>query len=149
MTEWIAESDWRQVISTVPVPSVDLLVTVDDGVVLGRRTNEPAQGKWFVPGGRIHKGERIENAVQRIAQEELNVSVEISERLGAYDHFYATSEFDGVDKHYVAHGFVVSPDREPEVNDGQHRQIRVFHTRPTDCHRYVAAYLDNSQTVDL
>lgn len=149
MNEWIEESRWRQVVETVPVPSVDLVVVVDGGVVLAERTNEPARGEWFVPGGRVRKGEPLDDAVQRVAQSELGVGVEVEERLGAYDHFYATSEFDGVDKHYVAHGFVVCPDGEPEVNDDQHERVQVFDTRPSDCHEYVAAYLDDSLTVDV
>jgi colanic acid biosynthesis protein WcaH len=43
--------------------SVDL-VLVRDGreVLLGLRTNRPAQGSWFVPGGRILKNEKRADA---------------------------------------------------------------------------------------
>jgi len=149
MSGWIERSEWRQIVETVPIPSVDLIVVVDGGVVLAERTNEPARGEWFVPGGRIHRCERLQDAVRRIAQTELGIDVEIKERLGAYDHLYPTSEFDGVGKHYVAHGFVVVPDGKPEINDDQHENARVFDTRPPDCHEYVAAYLDDSRTIDL
>ena len=55
--EWIPDDGWRTIGRNVPVVSVDLLVLTDDGVVLAKRTNEPAKGEWFVPGGRVRKGD--------------------------------------------------------------------------------------------
>jgi colanic acid biosynthesis protein WcaH len=52
-----------ELIRALPLVSVDL-VLVRDGreVLLGLRTNRPAQGSWFVPGGRILKNEKRADA---------------------------------------------------------------------------------------
>ena len=50
---WISGDDWETIVASVPIISVDLVVSRDGGVVLGRRTNEPAKGDWVVPGGRV------------------------------------------------------------------------------------------------
>lgn len=149
MSDWIDAADWQTVVESVPVPSVDLVVVTDGSVVLAERTNQPAEGEWFVPGGRIQKGERIEEAVHRVARTELDVSVTIRERLGAYDHFYEVSDVPDTSKHYVAHGFVVETDGDPVTADDQHADVRVFESRPDDCHEYVAAYLDDASAVSL
>ena len=39
----------------------------------GLRSNPPAQGAWFVPGGRIRKNEPLALALDRIAREELGL----------------------------------------------------------------------------
>ena len=80
--EWIPDEVWSDIVEHVPIPSVDLLVVTDDGLLLAKRQNEPAKGEWFVPGGRIHKGESLEEAVHRVAREELGVDVVIDEEIG-------------------------------------------------------------------
>jgi colanic acid biosynthesis protein WcaH len=145
VTGWIDPEDWAVVVANTPVPSVDLVVRHDGGVVLGRRTNEPARGEWFVPGGRVRKGERLAEAVDRVARAELGVEVAVRERLGAHDHLYDTSDVEGVEgKHYVANGFLVDPRGDPLAGapDDQHDELRLFRERPEDCHEYVATYLD-------
>jgi colanic acid biosynthesis protein WcaH len=146
VSDWLPPDDWRTVVAGVPIPSVDLIVVHDGGVVLGRRTNDPARGEWFVPGGRVRKGERLPAAVDRVARDELGVDVTVRERLGAFTHLWETSDVPGTDeKHYVAVGFVVEPSADPLAGgppDDQHDEFRAFRERPPDCHEYVAAYLD-------
>jgi len=147
VTDWIEDEDWATIVANVPIPSVDLVVRHEGGVVLGRRTNAPARGEWFVPGGRVRKGERLTDAVHRVARDELGVDVTIGDRLGAYTHLYETSDVDGVEsKHYVANGFVVEPIDDPLATapDAQHDELRLLRERPDDCHDYVAAYLDTA-----
>jgi colanic acid biosynthesis protein WcaH len=138
----IPPEDWETVVRSVPIVSVDVVVMTGDGVVLTKRTNEPAKGKWFVPGGRVRKGERLRAAVHRIADEELGVDVTIEQSLGAYEHLYDTSEIgDGSGKHYVPHGFVVRTDTTSFSLDSQHDAIEVFAEPPASLHKYVTAYL--------
>lgn len=145
MTRWIEDNDWHTIVEHVPIPSVDLVVRHSGGVVLGRRSNEPAKGSWFLPGGRIQKGERIEEVVHRVADEEVGLKVTIQQQTGVHDHFYDVHDVDGVaTKQYVSHGFLVeaAAGSLPVAADDQHDQVRVFHDRPENCHEYVAAHLD-------
>ncbi|MFB6143136.1 MAG: GDP-mannose mannosyl hydrolase [Halorientalis sp.] len=139
----LPEDDWETVVRSVPIVSVDLVVETDGGVVLGERTNEPAKGEWFVPGGRVHKGERLADAVQRVARAELGTGVTVRERLGVYEHLYDTAALDGVDgKHYVPVGYHVRPDGTVRAADDQHAALETFETPVTrDLHPYTAAYL--------
>lgn len=141
----IPDAAWGAIVENVPLVSVDLVVTCDDGVVLGKRTNRPAKGEWFVPGGTVRKNERLAEAVDRIADAELGVTVEIDERLGVYEHFYDTSDVNGVDsKHYVAIGYAVTPDSTAFAGDDQHEELRTFPAPPPDLHPYVRAYLEDA-----
>ena len=146
--EWIADEDWATIVSNVPIVSVDLVVLTDDGVVLARRQNQPAKGEWFVPGGRVHKGERLEAAVHRVAREELGIEVEIVESLGVYEHLYSESDVtDSGGKHYLANGFVVRTTDEPRIGDSQHGAVRRFEDLPKGAHPYVEAYWRDTESL--
>lgn len=147
-TERIPLPEWTSIVEHVPIVSVDLLVVYDGSIVLGKRQNEPAKGEWFVPGGRVHKHERLEAAVHRVAREELGVTVTIQERLGVYEHLYHDAEIEGVNgKHYLANGFVVEAEERPEISDDQHEQIRLFDSLPDSLHEYVQAYIEDAGTL--
>jgi colanic acid biosynthesis protein WcaH len=148
----IADDDWETVIRNVPIVSIDLVVQSADGVILGKRTNEPAKGEWFVPGGRVHKHERLVDATHRVANAELGIDVKIVERLGSYEHRYHDAELEGVGgKHYLANGFVVETDATvgDMTFDDQHGDVRAFAPAglPVDLHENTAAYLIDSDTV--
>lgn len=147
MTEhvaWIPDDVWADIVEHVPIPSVDLLVNCDDGILLAKRQNEPAKGEWFVPGGRIQKGESLTEAVHRVAEAELGVEVVIDEKLGTFDHFYEKSDVPGSGgKHYVAHGYFVTPTSESIILDTQHEEARTFQLDELpSVHEHVEAYLD-------
>jgi colanic acid biosynthesis protein WcaH len=79
------------VVANAPLVSMDLLVQNSaGGFLVGLRTNPPAQGTWFVPGGRLRKGETLERAFGRITQDELGQAYPLSQArfLGVYEHFY-------------------------------------------------------------
>jgi colanic acid biosynthesis protein WcaH len=142
---WIEPDTWPTIVGNVPIVTVDLIVWTPDGIVLGRRRNEPAKGEWFVPGGRVQKGEGLTDAVTRIGREELSVTVDIVAELGAYEHFFDVADVDDVGgKHHIAHGYVVhTTETDCEIDD-QHDELRFFTERPNDLHEYVTAYLDDA-----
>ena len=120
---------FKTIVDATPLVSIDLLVRDSDHQILvGRRINRPAQGYWFVPGGRIRKNERLTDAFLRLTEQELGVSlsIESARYLGLYEHFYSDSVFgDGVSTHYVVHGFeVVLPGDNHGLPKEQHSDYR-------------------------
>lgn len=148
----IPQDEWETVVRNVPIVSIDLVVQSADGIILGERTNEPAKGEWFVPGGRVHKHEKLVDAARRVGREEVGIEPNITERLGAYEHRYHNAEIEGVGgKHYLAIGFVVETDaavRNMSFDD-QHGDVRAFAPAelPSDLHKYTAAYLQDADAV--
>ncbi len=148
MTDWIPSDEWEVIVENVPIVSVDLVVECPEGIVLGQRSNELAKGEWFVPGGRVQKGESLKAAVQRVGREELGVDVKIREPLGAFEHFYETSEV-GCGKHYVAHGYRVWTEESDFELDTQHGKLATFEELPEDPHEYVVAYLEEADLTSV
>jgi len=94
------------VVRHAPLVSFDLLVRdAQRRLLVGRRVNRPAQGAWFVPGGRIEKDERLAAAFRRITRAELGVEIELaaSRFVGYFEHHYPDnrSGVPGFGTHYI------------------------------------------------
>jgi ADP-ribose pyrophosphatase YjhB (NUDIX family) len=57
----------------------------EDRVLLLKRKNEPAKGKWWFPGGRVYRGETRKEAAQRKLREECSLAGEAFEELFTAD----------------------------------------------------------------
>ena len=67
---FLSNEDFKNVISKVPMIAIDICILDNKKILLGYRKNPPAINYYFVPGGRIRKGETIEVAFKRILFEE-------------------------------------------------------------------------------
>ena len=65
-----------------PLPTVDIIIETEEGIVLIRRKNPPYG--WAIPGGFVDYGESLEKAAVREAREETSLDVELISQLGAY-----------------------------------------------------------------
>lgn len=127
----LPKDEFKAIIASTPLVSIDLLVKNSQGrYLLGYRTNKPAQGYWFVPGGRIHKNETMDDAFLRLARDELGIEVnrQQAKLLGPYEHFYDDCVFgDDVSTHYVVLGYQLELDLDiEELPQQQHNQYRWF-----------------------
>lgn len=143
---------FRSVVAGTPLVSMDLIVRNQQGdILLGMRNNRPAQGYWFVPGGRIMKGEQLDEAFRRLTGEELGVPSErVQARFfGLYEHHYEDSVFgEELSTHYVVLAHELEVDSFPEqLPDSQHARYHwwslseALETR--DVHLYTRAYIES------
>lgn len=101
---YLPKKIFLQVVKKVPLAAIDLILLDQRGrILLGKRRNNPAKGKWFVPGGRIQKNETFEKAIQRICREEVpSMRLGRPRFFGAFEHFYRVNmSGNGFGTHYV------------------------------------------------
>jgi len=65
-----------------PLPTVDLIIEYNGGILLIKRKNPP-EG-WALPGGFVDYGESLEAAAVREAKEETGLDVELVRQFHAY-----------------------------------------------------------------
>lgn len=85
----------------------------DEQVLLIRRGNPPAQGRWTLPGGRVRPGESLAEAAARETEEETGLPVAaVGERIDVIERI-------GSESHHViiAYRVVVDSAREPTAGD--------------------------------
>ena len=66
----------KRVYPDQPVVGVGAVILKDGAIALIKRGNEPAKGKWTIPGGLVELGESPEKAVIRETKEETGLEVE-------------------------------------------------------------------------
>ncbi|HCC1012018.1 TPA: GDP-mannose mannosyl hydrolase [Salmonella enterica subsp. enterica serovar Paratyphi C] len=96
---FLRQEDFAAVVRATPLISLDFIVENGQGeILLGQRLNRPAQGYWFVPGGRVCKDETLEVAFARLTQAELGVRLPLAAGTfyGVWQHFY-DDNFSGED----------------------------------------------------
>ncbi len=150
MTNFLDKKEFLEVIKLTPLVSIDLVVKNSMGeVLLGLRKNEPAKNYWFVPGGRICKDERIEEAFERISLSELGVTLKITDAhaMGVFQHLYEQNFAGepGVSTHYIVLGYVIKLDLPLDMMPkDQHQVCRWWPvaelTAAADVHQNTKAY---------
>jgi colanic acid biosynthesis protein WcaH len=126
MANILSDDEFARVVRLAPLVSIDLIIRdANQNVLVGLRTNEPAKGVYFVPGGCIRKDETIQNAFVRILESEIGcrASFEDARFLGVFQHFYSTNRhgFSGYGTHYIVLAYELRFDSRPAiVLDAQH-----------------------------
>ena len=118
---------FKTVIDSTPLISIDILIKKDNKILLGRRINKPAQDYFFSIGGRINKNESIDNAMVRVALNELNIDLKSTpEFIGVFEHFYDNSLYENVSTHYVNIAYEYEMEETPNLPTEQHSEYKWF-----------------------
>ena len=139
---------FKTVIDSTPLVSIDILLKKDNKILLGKRINKPAQGYFFSTGGRINKNESIDNAMARVALNELNIELEsIPKFIGVFEHFYDDSIYKDVSTHYVDIAYEYEVKEIPDLPTEQHSEYKWFTIdellESKQVHKYTKDYFRN------
>jgi ADP-ribose pyrophosphatase YjhB (NUDIX family) len=85
-SEPLALAEYERVYAKVPRLRVEVVVVSTHGVLLSRREEGPWKGLWHIPGGTVRFGERLTDAVWRIARDEMGVDIVINRFLGYLEY---------------------------------------------------------------
>ena len=114
MAQRLSLDTFKTIVASTPLVSIDLVIcNSKNQALLGQRNNRPAQGYWFVPGGRICKDETFDIAFQRLTINELGINYNInnSKFIGHYQHLYQDNfSDDNFSTHYVVLGYFIKED---------------------------------------
>ena len=139
---------FKTVVDSAPLVSIDILLKKDNKVLLGRRVNKPAQGYFFSIGGRINKNETIDNAMARVALNEINIDLKSTpEFIGVFEHFYDDSMYENVSTHYVNLAYEYEVEEIPNLPTEQHSEYQWFSIdkllESKQVHKYTKDYFRN------
>ena len=139
---------FKTVVNLAPLVSIDILPKKDNKFLLGRRANKPAQGYFFSTGGRINKNESIDNAMARVALNELNLRLKYKPKfIGVFEHFYDDSIYESVSTHYVNLAYEYEVKEVLDLPTEQHTEYKWFSINELleskQVHKYVKDYFRN------
>ncbi len=144
----ISRDLYKKILENAPMCAVDFVLVYNNKVLLAYRTNEPAKDQWWLPGGRLYKNERLEDAIRRKAYEEVGIKVDIEKKIGCYEVMFKESPFKNIKSglHYIAICYLVKPlnDNVEIKLDSQHLKHKWIDKIERTLHPYVKTVLKDS-----
>lgn len=140
--EHIPDELYREIINAIPFVCVDIVIKNGNSFFLAKRKSEPAQGQWFLPGGRVLKNEKLEDAAYQKVQQETGLNVKIEKILGVDETMFPVSTF-GVPTHSVNVVFLATTTN-PETTvhlDNQNDEYQWYTHIDDVWHPYVKKFL--------
>ncbi|MFH0953977.1 MAG: NUDIX domain-containing protein [Verrucomicrobiota bacterium] len=142
MKRFIPEKLYHQIIANVPIACVDVAIVARGSVLLVKRKDPPARGKWWVPGGRVLKGEMMKETAARKAREEVGIECHVGPIIHTAETIFPDGP-GGIPIHSINSCFFlypVDPNFKPKL-DGRHGEYKWVRRIPKRLHSYVARCL--------
>ena len=138
MSNFIPQEVFNQILQNVPIACVDVAIAANGAVLLVKRSDPPAKGQWWLPGGRIYKGEMMRETALRKAREEVGINC----HAGPIIHTAETIFLDGphcIPIHSINSCFFMYPaEREFSIRLDRHLQDYMWVDQiPKGLHPYV------------
>jgi len=68
---YLSEDKYNEIEKLVPLACLNIIIVDDEGrILVMKRNNEPAKGLYWYPGGRIKRGQSLEEALKEKIKEE-------------------------------------------------------------------------------
>jgi colanic acid biosynthesis protein WcaH len=129
-SDWIPQPLYNKIAKCIPIISVEALIVRGDELLFLRRINEPAKGEWWFPGGRIRKGESIEQTLRREVKEETGLIIIAYKLINVYSRVFP-------ERHDVTIAYLCRCKKgEVKLND-EHSECAFFKAAPEGLHRYL------------
>ncbi len=114
---FIEQSFYKKIIKSVPILCVDLIIIYNNKFLLIKRKQEPLKDEWWVPGGRVFLGEKIEEAAKRKLKQEVGIDVNNEFKFYAlYQDFFNNSSIDSHLYHTLSIVFKINIDNVDNIN---------------------------------
>jgi len=141
MKGWISENLYKKIIKEMPVPCVDAVILDQGRVLLMKRNNPPVRGWWWIPGGRIRRGESLSEALLRQVKEETGLDIEIIRLIDVYSLFWKY-------RHDVAVTYLVKKTGGKLKLNSEHSDFRWISDIPANVHDHIKKVLKDSKAVN-
>ena len=91
---YIPQDQYKYILENIPIACVDVCIICDKGVLLVKRNTEPCMGMYWIPGGRIFKGEMLRDCAKRKCVEEVGLDCTIGPIVHTDETVFETGPFD-------------------------------------------------------
>jgi colanic acid biosynthesis protein WcaH len=137
-TDFIPSTLYNQITKCLPIVSVEAVIVVGQSLLLLRRCNEPALGQWWFPGGRIKKGESLEEALHREVKEETGLELTDYKLINVYSRVFP-------ERHDITIVYVCKCKESQIVLNKEHSEFKLFKKANKDFHPFILQTIKDSQ----
>ena len=130
VTDKIPLTLYELITDSIPIASVEAIISKGNSLLFLRRQNSPAKGQWWFPGGRIRKGETLEAALYREVKEETGLEVIESKLINVYSRV-----FD--ERHDIAIAYLCKCKGDKIILNNEHSEYKYFKRYPKSIHPHL------------
>lgn len=134
---WIEDKYYKMILKWMPIPTVDAIITFEEKFLLLKRNNPPVKGEWWLPGGRVRKGEALEEAVRREVCEETGLVCRITRQVGVINLVFPEC-------HTISIYYLVEVESAHVTLNDEHSDYRWVSTLPRGIHRYLKNMIETA-----
>ena len=125
--KFLDEELFNTVRKSLPICCVDLLfIDSEDRILLMRRSNYPAKGLLWYPGGRIFKDEHIDQTILRKSVEETSIVPDSHALVDIQETIFDSCESHPYSIHTINLCFLINWSKNADnavINDNQHSDL--------------------------
>ncbi|OGG59095.1 hypothetical protein A3C89_01655 [Candidatus Kaiserbacteria bacterium RIFCSPHIGHO2_02_FULL_50_50] len=144
MTRKLTTEEYMSYMDKTPVACIDIVLFNEDRtqVLLFKRTNEPAQGIYYTPGGCIQKGETFAEAAVRKMEQELGITLDAGKLNNpqVIEELWPNSAFPNISYHAITvfFGYTLTEREAATITlDPQHNARQWFAVDDASIHPYL------------
>lgn len=130
---YIPDELYHKILDSMPILCVDGMVIKDGEVLLLLRGNEPEKNRWWFPGGRVLKGETLEDAILRKVKEETGLTCKVTSTLDITQTMFPKG-INNKTTHTVNICFILETDGKNFKLDKEHKGYGWFNSAPAESH---------------
>jgi len=135
--KWIPDTLYSDILANVPISCVDFCLVSEGKILLVYRKDFPAKDQWWVPGGRVYKGEMMRETVERKCMEELCIDCFVGPIVHTDETIFSDGPL-GQCTHSINSCFLAYPkDSQNIILDSRHADYRWVNTIDSYLHDYV------------
>jgi colanic acid biosynthesis protein WcaH len=112
----IPQSLYNQILENMPIACVDIAVVSSGKILLVLRKDAPARGQWWLPGGRVLKGEKMRDTARRKAIEEIGIDCHVGPIIHTAETIFPDGP-GGIPVHSINSCFLLYPVEATAAND--------------------------------
>jgi colanic acid biosynthesis protein WcaH len=127
---FIPQTLYDQIEKCLPIVSVEAVIAKDNTLLFLKRNNQPAKGEWWFPGGRIHIGESLEQALHREVKEETGLEISSYKLINVYSRVFP-------ERHDITIAYLCKCKEDKIKLDNEHSKWGVFKHTAISLHPYL------------
>jgi colanic acid biosynthesis protein WcaH len=127
---WIEDNHYKLILEKMAIPTVDAIITFEGKFLLLKRNNPPVKGEWWLPGGRVRKGEDLVEAVRREVLEETGLKCNSIRQVGVINQVFPEC-------HTISIYYLVEVENSNVMLNEEHSDYKWVSRLPKTSHRYL------------
>jgi len=140
--DYIPTEQYNQIVELIPIASVEAVIQIDGALLFLKRNNQPAKGEWWFPGGRIKKGESIQNALIREIKEETGLTITQYKLINVYSRVFPQ-------RHDITIAYLCKAEKQKIVLDNEHSEYKLFNNPPEGLHFYIIQTIKDAKNIKI